>query len=273
MPDWSDERSVLANHLLVIRGTSHEPGFEPGSLIFRFMLTSLILLVVIPSYILITGSFGIPYALITGRPACLYWLGRLGARLGFAIARIRINVHGWDATKKPHVIYMMNHSSNLDVPAVFINLPGQVRVLGKKELFKLPILGTAMRLGGFVPVDRSNRESAVASVREAAEVARSGSSFLIAPEGTRSRTGKVLPFKKGAFYMAIDSGVPIQPITVKGVFELMPPGSFAIKSGTIDVIFHDPVTTSDLTHEDRIQLMEQVRSIIASPLEAEATSV
>ena len=129
-----------------------------------------------------------------------------------------------------------------------------------------------MRLGGFVPVDRSNREAAVASVREAAEVARRGSSFLIAPEGTRSRTGKVLSFKKGAFYMAIDSGVPIQPITVKGVFGLMPPGSFAIKSGTIDVIFHDPVPTSNLTPNDRLELMEKVRTIIAGPLEAEAVS-
>jgi len=236
------------------------------------MLTSLILLIVLPLYTLVAGFLGIPYALITGDPACLYWLGRLGARLGFVLARIRIDVHGWDSTKNPHVIYMMNHSSNLDVPAVFINLPGKVRVLGKKELFKLPVLGLAMRLGGFVPVDRSNREAAVASVREAAAVARSGSSFLIAPEGTRSRTGKVLRFKKGAFHMAIDSGVPIQPITVKGVFELMPPGSFAIKSGTIDVIFHDPVPTSNLTHDDRTRLMEKVQKIIASPLESEAVS-
>lgn len=236
------------------------------------MLTSLILLVVLPLYTLIAGLLGIPYALITGEPACLYWLGRLGARLGFVLARIRINVHGWDSTKDPHVIYMMNHSSNLDVPAVFINLPGEVRVLGKKELFRLPVLGLAMRLGGFVPVDRSNREAAVASVREAAAVARSGSSFLIAPEGTRSRTGKVLRFKKGAFHMAIDSGVPIQPITVKGVFELMPPGSFAIKSGTIDVIFHDPVPTANLNHDDRNRLMEKVQKIISSPLESEAVS-
>ena len=236
------------------------------------MITSLILVVVLPLYIIITGSFAIPFAMITGNSAHLYWLGRLGARIGFAIARIRIVVRGWDPPPDPHFIYMMNHSSNLDVPAVFINLPGKVRVLGKKELFKLPVLGLAMRLGGFVPVDRSNREAAVASVREAAAVARSGSSFLIAPEGTRSRTGKVLRFKKGAFHMAIDSGVPIQPITVKGVFELMPPGSFAIKSGTIDVIFHDPVPTSNLTHDDRNRLMEKVQRIISSPLESEAVS-
>jgi 1-acyl-sn-glycerol-3-phosphate acyltransferase len=232
------------------------------------MIASLILVVVLPLYIVIAGSFAIPYALITGRSSHLYWLGRLGARIGFAIARIRIVVHGWDPPPDPHFIYMMNHSSNLDVPAVFIHLPGEVRVLGKRELFKLPVLGIAMRLGNFVPVDRSNRDAAVASVKEAARVARNGASFLIAPEGTRSRTGKVLPFKKGAFYMAIDSGVPILPITVKGVFELMPPGGFAIRSGTIEVIFHDPIPTERLVHEDRHALMEEVRNRISAPLES-----
>jgi 1-acyl-sn-glycerol-3-phosphate acyltransferase len=148
-------------------------------------------------------------------------------------------------------------------------LPGEVRVLGKKELFKLPVLGTAMKLAGFVPVDRSDREAAVASVQRAAEVAREGASFLIAPEGTRSRSGKLLPFKKGAFYMAIESGVPIQPIAVRGVYELMPPGSFSIRSGTIDIFFHDPVPTAGLGREDRDRLIQEVRSRMASALETE----
>jgi 1-acyl-sn-glycerol-3-phosphate acyltransferase len=233
------------------------------------MITSLILLVVIPLYTIVAGLFAIPFAFITGKRAPLYWLGRLGARIGFAIARIRIVVRGWEPPEDPHFIYMMNHSSNLDVPAVFIHLPGEVRVLGKKELFSLPVLGVAMKLGGFVPVDRSNRETAVASVKEAAKVARSGASFLIAPEGTRSPTGKVRPFKKGAFYLAIDSGVPIQPVTVKGVFELMPRGSFAIRSGVIEVIFHEPIPTAGLSHEDRHALMDEVRRRIAGPMEVE----
>lgn len=237
------------------------------------MINSLLLLVVLPLYILLAGLVGIPYALVTGKNRCLYWLGRLGARLGFAVARIRVIVHGWDPPPNPHFIYMMNHSSNLDVPAVFIHLPGEVRVLGKKELFKLPVLGVAMRLGGFVPVDRSNREAAVASVRQAAEIARQGASFLVAPEGTRSRTGKLLPFKKGAFYLAIDSGVPIQPVTVRGVYELMPPGSFAIRSGNIEVFFHQPVPTTGLSHQDRDALMKEVRNRMARVLEPEQVEV
>jgi 1-acyl-sn-glycerol-3-phosphate acyltransferase len=225
------------------------------------MLTSLLLAIVLPSYIFAAGLLGIPYAVVTGNSAVLYRLGRLGIRIGFALARIRIVTHGLEKMpRKPHYIYMMNHNSNLDVPAVFLELPGEVRVLGKKELFKLPVLATAMRLGGFVPVDRSNREAAIESVRKAARVAAEGASFLIAPEGTRSRTGGLLPFKKGGFHMAIDSEVPILPITVVGAFELMPPGSYAIRSGTIHVHFHDPIETRGLHNRDRTELMARVRA-------------
>lgn len=225
------------------------------------MLTSLLLAIVLPLYIFAAGLVGIPYALLTGNAAILYRLGRLGIRVGFALARIQIVTHGRQKLPAvPHYIYMMNHNSNLDAPAVFLELPGQVRVLGKKELFRLPVLATAMRLGGFVPVDRSNREAAIESVRQAARIAAEGASFLIAPEGTRSRTGKLLPFKKGGFHMAIDSAVPILPITVVGAFELMPPGSYAIRSGTIHIYFHEPIETRGLQGRDRPALMARVRA-------------
>jgi 1-acyl-sn-glycerol-3-phosphate acyltransferase len=126
-----------------------------------------------------------------------------------------------------------------------------------------------MRLGGFIPIDRSNRDRAIQSMRLAAEIARSGASFLLAPEGTRSRDGKLLPFKKGGFYLAIDSGVPIVPISVRGAFELMPPGSFGIRPGTIEIFFHSPIPTSSLTHKDRSRLARVVRDSIASRLVSE----
>jgi 1-acyl-sn-glycerol-3-phosphate acyltransferase len=141
-----------------------------------------------------------------------------------------------------------------------MKIPGPVRVLGKKELFRLPVLATAMRMGGFVPVDRSNREAAIESARTAARIAASGASFLIAPEGTRSRTGDLLPFKKGGFHIAIDSRVPVLPITVVGAFELMPPGSFAIRPGTIEIFFHEPIETSGLQSRDRFELIARVRA-------------
>ncbi|HJS74905.1 MAG TPA: lysophospholipid acyltransferase family protein [Vicinamibacteria bacterium] len=225
------------------------------------MITSLVLAVVLPLYTFAAGLFGIPYAFLTGDSRILFWLARLGVRLGFAVARIRIITHGLEKISKgSHFIYMMNHNSNLDAPAVFMKIPGPVRVLGKKELFRLPVLATAMRMGGFVPVDRSNRDAAIESARTAARIAASGASFLIAPEGTRSRTGDLLPFKKGGFHIAIDSHVPVLPITVVGAFELMPPGSFAIRPGTIEIFFHDPIETKGLQARDRFELIARVRA-------------
>ena len=237
------------------------------------MLTSLLLAIVLPLYTFAAGFVGIPYTLVTGDSRPLYWLGRLGVRIGFLLARIRIVVHGRDVLpEKPHFIYMMNHNSNLDAPAVWLNLTGEVRALGKQELFKLPVLATAMRLGGFVPVDRSNRESAIASVKNAAALAADGASFLIAPEGTRSRTGKLLRFKKGGFHMAVESRVPILPITVIGAYELMPPGSLAIRSGTIEIFFHDPIEIEGDGASGRIQLMERVREPMEATCPVSATA-
>ncbi len=233
------------------------------------MFRSLILLVVLPFYTLLAGLIAIPIAALSGSSFLLYRLGRLGVRIGFLLAGIRLVVRGQEKLpENPHFVYMMNHSSNLDVPAVFLILPGEVRALGKKELFKLPVLATAMKMGGFIPIDRSNRERAVRSMWFAARVAREGASFLLAPEGTRSRTGKLLPFKKGGFYLAIDSEVPILPITVRGAFELMPPGTFAIRPGTIEIFFGDPVPTAGLNHKDRQRLAEEVRGRIDRQLAA-----
>ena len=225
------------------------------------MFTSLVLAIVLPLYTFAAGLVGIPYAFLTKDARILFWLSRLGVRLGFFLARIRIVTHGFDKLKAgSHFIYMMNHNSNLDAPAVFMKIPGPVRVLAKKELFRLPVLARAMRMGGFVPVDRSNREAAIESARSAARIAASGASFLIAPEGTRSRTGGLLPFKKGGFHIAIDSRVPVLPVTVVGAFELMPPGSFAIRPGTIEIYFHDPIETSGLQSRDRFDLIARVRA-------------
>lgn len=225
------------------------------------MLVSLLLAVVLPAYVVAAGLVGIPFTLVTRDARFLYWLARQGVRLGFTLARIKIVIHGLERLTGPqHFIYMMNHNSNLDAPAVFLKLPGQVRVLGKKELFRLPVLSTAMRLGGFVPVDRSNRERSIESLRNASRLASDGASFLIAPEGTRSRSGKLLRFKKGGFHMAIDSQVPILPITVTGAFELMPPGSPAIRSGTIEIFLHEPIETTGLGTKHRQDLMARVRA-------------
>ena len=232
------------------------------------MFTSILLALVLPTYTFLAGFVGIPYTFVTGDARPLFYLGRLGVKIGFFLARIRVVIHGKENIgDEPHYIYMMNHNSNLDAPAGFIAIPGQVRALGKQELFQLPVLATAMRMGGFVPVDRSNRDSAIESVKRAAALARDGHSFLMAPEGTRSRTGKLLNFKKGGFYMALESGVPVLPIPVVGAYELMPPGTFAIRPGQIDVYFHEPVPTSHMSANARTQLMSLVRAPMLERLE------
>jgi len=234
------------------------------------MLRSVVLLVVLPIYTVLAGLVAIPLAALTGSSYWLYRLGRLGVRLGLFLAGIRLRVEGQDALPEgQNFIYMMNHASNLDVPAVFLVLKGEVRALGKKELFQLPVLATAMRMGGFIPIDRSNRERAIESMRGAAAIARDGASFLLAPEGTRSRNGRLLPFKKGGFYLAIDAGVPVVPITVRGAYELMPPGSFAIQPGTIEIFFDPPIPTANLTHKHRARLARDVRERIARRLPGE----
>jgi len=231
------------------------------------MLNSLLIAIVLPLYTFAAGFVGIPYTLLTRDARPLYWLGRFGVRIGFALARIRIVVHGrHHLGDRPHFIYMMNHNSNLDAPAVWLHVPGEVRVLLKKELFKLPVLATAMRLGGFVPVDRTRRDSAIESVRNASTLAAEGASFLIAPEGTRSRSGRLLPFKKGGFHMAVESGVPVLPITVVGAFDLMPPGSLRIRSGTIEIFFHEPLVTSEAGPRGRAELMKGVRATMNETL-------
>lgn len=231
------------------------------------MIRSCILMLVIPLYTVIASLFAIPIAHLTRSPAIVYFLGRLGIRIGLAIAGIRVVAHGREKIPaRPHLIYMINHASNLDGPVAFLQIPGEVKALGKKEVFRLPVLASAMRLAGFIPVDRSDRSAAIRSIERAAEAARRGASFFLAPEGTRSWNSELLPFKKGGFHLAIDSGVPIMPITIRGSRELMPRGSFAVRPGVVELVFHDPVPTAGLTKSDVEALVAEVRSQIASVL-------
>src|SRR5262249_8358716 len=138
-------------------------------------------------------------------------------------------------------IFLSNHVSNLDPPVLVPSIPGRCSVLVKKEVFRIPILGTAMRMADLVPVDRHNRESAVASVSAAAEVMRRHVHMVIFVEGTRSRDGRLLPFKKGPFHLAMEVGVPVVPVTILGTYECWPKGSLAMRAGTATVIFHPPM--------------------------------
>jgi len=142
------------------------------------------------------------------------------------------------------------------------------RLILKKELRKLPLLGLIMEMGGFVFIDRKDRVHSISGMKQAVRQLQQGHSFLIYPEGTRTRTGELGPFKKGPFVMAIESGTPVVPVSVRGSYDIMPPNQFRVKPGTVVVTFHAPIATSGLAMTDREALTEQVRNTIAAALAA-----
>jgi 1-acyl-sn-glycerol-3-phosphate acyltransferase len=233
------------------------------------MLRAAFVLVVSSLLIILVGAPALVYAAISGDTDTLYRVGRFCAALVLRLAGIRLEVRG--AEKIPSgraVVFMPNHQSNADGPAILVCLP-PVLVLAKREFFRVPVLGWAMRLRGFIPVDRGNRERAIQAVDEAAEALRAGRSFLVFPEGTRSLDGRLQPFKKGGFIMALKARVPIVPISISGGRRIMRKGEHAIHPGRIWITFHDPVATEGRQPEERGRLMEAVRRAMLSGLTAE----
>jgi 1-acyl-sn-glycerol-3-phosphate acyltransferase len=181
---------------------------------------------------------------------------------------VKIEVRGRERLQAgQNYIFMSNHVSNLDPPALIPVIPGRCSVLVKKELFRVPVLGTGMKLGQLVPVDRGDQEAAIESVREAVQVLRQRLHMVIYPEGTRSSDGRLLPFKKGPFHLAMDSGVPVVPVTMLGTYESWPKTRFALRPGTATVVFHPPIDPRGFS--DRDALMKAVRDTIAGALPAE----
>lgn len=156
-------------------------------------------------------------------------------------------------------VFMANHLSFLDGPILFYVIPQKVRVILKKSIFRLPVVGPGMRFVGFIPVDRKRASGGKKSIDEAARLMKErGYSFLIFPEGTRSRNGQLQPFKRGGFFLALAAQAPIIPVTIKGTFELMPRGKFFPRKGRVEVVFHQPIETAGKTTDDIPALVEQV---------------
>ena len=232
------------------------------------MIRALIMLAFWGVSILIAGPPLLLYALISGDINPLYNISNRLAITGVRLVGVRVEVRGMEKLEAGrNYIFMANHTSNLDPPVLLPTIPGRCSVLVKKELFRIPILGTGMKMAALVPVDRSNREAAIESVNAATAVLRQGLHMLIFPEGTRSRDGRLLPFKKGPFHLAIDAGVFIVPVTLLGTYELWPKNAFALRPGTVAVVFHQPIDPR--SYADRDSLMKATAEIIASALPAE----
>ncbi|HEY3705455.1 MAG TPA: lysophospholipid acyltransferase family protein [Terracidiphilus sp.] len=230
------------------------------------MLASLTLL----ATILILGAPAavvfIPWAMVTGDATPLYNASLGIVRLALRLARVRVEVEGAERVPAHTAcIFMANHVSNLDPPVLFPRLPGRTSAFLKRSLMKIPVLGYGMKLGEFVPVEREGRvESAIESVAAARSVLEKGLHITTFVEGTRSRDGRMLPFKKGPFYLAMETGAPVVPISIYGTETMMRKGSISIKPGIAHIVFHEPIDPHAFSGRD--ELMAAVRASIASGL-------
>jgi 1-acyl-sn-glycerol-3-phosphate acyltransferase len=221
----------------------------------------------------IAGLIGIPLTLLTGDIGPLYRAAMWIANAGVRAAGIRVEVSGLEHVPVDRqCIFMCNHVSNLDPPVVLPMLPGRSSVLLKKELMSIPILGRAMRMGNFVPVERGGRrDAAQASVAAATEALKSGLHILVFPEGTRSRDGRLSGFKKGPFFLAQQTLAPIVPIVLSGTQTMMHKGSAAITPGVAKVRFLPVIEPSQ--YANREETMRAVREAIARALPEEMKPV
>lgn len=230
------------------------------------MITYLkIFLIVI--HTLICSTIGLVVIFIDRSFTLYHYLAKIFPLGILIISGVKVKITGLENINRKDVyVFASNHSSQLDITALQWGVPNRLSMIFKKELARIPFFGWQLYLGPYVVVDRKDPQAAMKSLKEAKKVMDEKKiSVLVFPEGTRSETGEVQSFKRGAFYLASHSGYPIVPITINGTKKIMPKGSFKLKSGTIYLHFDKPIPTSNIkTKQEEIALMEKVREIIIS---------
>jgi 1-acyl-sn-glycerol-3-phosphate acyltransferase len=230
------------------------------------MIRALVLLFTIILLGAPTALICMPWAFITGNALPLYNVAQIVVQVGYWLVGIRIIATGQEnVPPKTACIFMANHVSNLDPPALLPRIPGRTSAFVKSSLMKIPVFGPALRLGEFIPVSRDGSAAgAQESVAAARRVLEKGIHITTFVEGTRSPDGRLLPFKKGPFYLAMQTGAPCIPISIYGTETLMSKGSQRISPGTAHIVFHPPIDPGNFS--TREELMESVRAAIASGL-------
>jgi 1-acyl-sn-glycerol-3-phosphate acyltransferase len=219
--------------------------------------------------LLILGPPILVLAWIVNKHDLVYPWALFGARNWLRLSGVRVRVKGLELLDpKQTYVFVSNHRSYLETAAMFIYTGRRIGLLAKKELLKVPVLGVGMGFVNVMAIDRSNRESAIRTTETAARRIKSGVSFAVFVEGTRAMPGELLPFKKGAFYMARQAGVPVVPIAIKNSDVLMGKGTGEARSGTIEMVLMKPIDTRYLTTDEDIdRLITNVRAQIANELE------
>jgi 1-acyl-sn-glycerol-3-phosphate acyltransferase len=228
---------------------------------------SAITYVVVSMYVLVAGIIGMAIAVPLKWVGLLYELGHVGVALALGLAGIRYRVRGLAHVPRDRaVVFCSNHQSNVDPPILYRALHRRLHILYKAELSRLPVLGKVIQVGGFIPVPRDQKEAAMDAIEKAAASIRSGNSFLIFPEGTRSKTDRLLPFKKGGFIMAIKAQAPIVPVAISGGRDAMRKGSAIVRPVRVDVRVGEPIETVGYTLDERDALIDVVRGRIEALL-------
>jgi 1-acyl-sn-glycerol-3-phosphate acyltransferase len=228
---------------------------------FIALFISLAILLIMPWLII--------WSWITGSVELMYRYAMSAVRLADRMAGIRVRSEGLENIPPGVCIFVSNHVSNVDPLALVPAIPRRIALLAKKEVFRIPILSIAMRQAGLVPVDREDREAAAGSVDIAVERLKEGLSFVVFAEGTRSADGRLRPFKRGTFVMAIRAGVPIVPVSLIGTQNLMRKGHWSLYPGEVIVRFGPPIDSSEYTLERRGELLARVEAAVAEGLPPE----
>jgi 1-acyl-sn-glycerol-3-phosphate acyltransferase len=230
------------------------------------MLRTTLVYLFVGVYIFFAAPFGLLWGYIAGDREILFTMAHFCMRVAGWMCRVRVRVHGRERIQPRPYLFLSNHQGNFDGPVLFYATKRNLRAVIKQEMMRIPLFSIVLRAANFVPVDRTDPVKSRASIERASALLKGGVSFFAFPEGTRSRTGQLGIFKKGVFVMAINAGVPVVPVTIRNSRAILPPRRYAIKSGTIEVIFHPPIPTDGMTVDDRERLLQLTQTAIASGL-------
>lgn len=215
----------------------------------------------------VLGSVATVVGWFPPRGVGMFIVGRWWSRIWMWSTGVKISSRGADALDPSRgYIFMANHQSMIDVPAMFLTLPGQTRFLAKKGLFKIPIFGWSLSSGGFIPVDRGNRAAARETFQAAIACLEAGRSILLFPEETRSPDGELLPFKSGGVRLALETGYPIVPVAILGSGRIRPKGRLILRPGSVEVRYGEPIDVTEYGMHHKNELTDDVRARITEML-------